>query len=69
MYASVSRDISIYGTSLGRFVQKVIVSCFSDGHGNYDSNLVSFRIKSLKQTKSVTVSKSNECSQGIQNAS
>ena len=24
-----------------------IVDCFVDGHGNYDSNLVSFRIKSL----------------------
>ena len=24
-----------------------IVDCFSDGHGNYDSNLVSFKIKSL----------------------
>ena len=24
-----------------------IVNCFSDGHGNYDSNLVSFKIKSL----------------------
>ena len=24
-----------------------IVDCFLDGHGNYDSNLVSFRIKSL----------------------
>ena len=25
-----------------------IVDCFLDGHGNYDSNLVSFNIKSLK---------------------
>ena len=24
-----------------------IVDCFSDGHGNYDSNLVSFKIRSL----------------------
>ena len=24
-----------------------IVDCFLDGHGNYDSNLVSFKIKSL----------------------
>ena len=24
-----------------------IVDCFSDGHGNYDSNLVSFKMKSL----------------------
>ena len=24
-----------------------IVNCFLDGHGNYDSNLVSFEIKSL----------------------
>ena len=24
-----------------------IVDCFLDGHGNYDSNLVSFRMKSL----------------------
>ena len=24
-----------------------IVDCFRDGHGNYDSNLVSFRIKFL----------------------
>ena len=24
------------------------VDCFLDGHGNYDSNLVSFKIKSLK---------------------
>ena len=27
------------------------VDCFLDGHGIYDSNLVSFRIKTLKQTK------------------
>ena len=27
-----------------------IVDCFLDGHGNYDSNLVSFKIKYLKQT-------------------
>ena len=26
---------------------KKIVDCFLDGHGNYDSNLVSFKIKSL----------------------
>ena len=24
-----------------------VVDCFSDGYGNYDSNLVSFKIKSL----------------------
>ena len=43
-----------------------IVDCFLDGHGNYDSNLVSFRINSLKQTKFfATVSKST---QRIQNA-
>ena len=24
-----------------------ILDCFLDGHGNYDSNLVSFKIKSL----------------------
>ena len=30
LFWSLSRDISIYGTSYGRFVQKVIVSCFSD---------------------------------------
>ena len=24
-----------------------IVDCFLDGHGNYDSNLVSFKLKSL----------------------
>ena len=24
-----------------------IIDCFLDGHGNYDSNLVSFKIKSL----------------------
>ena len=24
-----------------------VVDCFLDGHGNYDSNLVSFKIKSL----------------------
>ena len=24
-----------------------LVDCFLDGHGNYDSNLVSFKIKSL----------------------
>ena len=36
-----------------------IVDCFLDGHGNYDSNLVSFRLNSLKQTKIfTTVSKS-----------
>ena len=27
-----------------------IVECFLDGHDKYDSNLVSFRIKCLKQT-------------------
>ena len=26
---------------------KKVVDCFLDGHGNYDSNLVFFRIKSL----------------------
>ena len=26
---------------------KKTVDCFLDGHGNYDSNLVSFKIKSL----------------------
>ena len=48
-----------------------IVDCFLDRHGNYDSNLVSFKIKSLEQTKYffVTVSKRNECSQRIQNGS
>ena len=41
-----------------------IVDWFPDGHGSYDSNLVSFKIKSLKQTIFfVTFSKSNECSQ------
>ena len=36
-----------------------IVDCFLDAHGNYDSNLVSFTIKSLQQTKFfATVSKS-----------
>ena len=24
-----------------------IIGCFLDGHGNYDSNLVSFQLKSL----------------------
>ena len=28
-----------------------IVDCFLDSHGNYDSNLVPFRLKSLQQTK------------------
>ena len=27
-----------------------IVDCFLDGHGNYDSNTVSYKIKSLKRT-------------------
>ena len=45
-----------------------IVNCFLDGHGNYDSNLVSLKIKSLQQTIFfVTPSKNNECSQRIQN--
>ena len=36
-----------------------IVDCFLDGHGNYDSTLVSFKITSLYQTKYfVTDSKS-----------
>ena len=26
------------------------VDCFLDGHGNFDSNLVSFKMKSLQQT-------------------
>ena len=29
---------------------KHTVDCFLDGHGNYDSNLVSLKIKTLKQT-------------------
>ena len=33
-----------------------IVDCFLDGHGNYDSNLVSFKIKSL-QTNRFLISK------------
>ena len=38
-----------------------IVACFLEGHGKYDSNLISFEIKSLKQTKFfVTVSKSTQ---------
>ena len=42
---------------------KKVEDCFLDGHGNYDSNLVSFKIKTSKQTRNfVTVSKSNECS-------
>ena len=43
-----------------------ILDCFLDGHGNYDSNLVSFLIKSLYQTTFfVTVGKNNECSQRV----
>ena len=44
-----------------------IVDCFLIGRGNYDSKLVSFKMKSSKQTLFiVTVSKSNESSQRIQ---
>ena len=44
-----------------------IVDCFLIGRGNYDSKLVSFKIKILKQTLVfVTVSKSKESSQRIQ---
>ena len=44
--------------------------CFFDGHGTFESILVSFKIKSLKQTQFfVTVSKGSECSQRRQNAS
>ena len=44
-----------------------IVDCFLIGRGNYESKLVSFKIKSSKQTLFfVTVSKSNESSQRIQ---
>ena len=40
-----------------------VVDCFLDGHGNYDSNLVNFKIKSQKQTIFfVTVNMNNECS-------
>ena len=47
-----------------------IVDCFLDGHGNYDSNLVSFKLKSLQQTIFfVLVSKGNECSERIPNGS
>ena len=46
-----------------------IVDCFLDGHGNFDSSLVSFKIKSLYRTIFFRVSKSNECSQRIQNGS
>ena len=43
------------------------VDCFLIGRGNYESKLVSFKIKSSKQTLFfVTVSKSNESSQRIQ---
>ena len=42
-----------------------IVDCFLDGHSNYDSNLVSFKKKSLEKQKFFTVSKST---QKIQNA-
>ena len=46
------------------------VDCFPDGHGSYDSNLVSSEIKSLRQTiLFITVSESNESSQRTQNAS
>ena len=46
-----------------------ILDCFRDGHGNYDSKLVSFQ-KIIQQTENfVTVSRGNECSQRIQNAS
>ena len=38
-----------------------IVDCFPACHGNYDSNLVSFRVKSLKQTLFfIAVSKSTQ---------
>ena len=44
-----------------------ILDGFFDGQRNYDGNLVSFNIKSLKQTIIfVTVNKSNDCSQRIQ---
>ena len=47
-----------------------IVYCFLDGHGKYDSILVSFKIRSSnKQYFFVTVGKSNECSQRIPNGS
>ena len=37
---------------------KKIVDCFLDGHGNYDSNLAPFEMKSLQHTKFfATVSK------------
>ena len=39
-----------------------IVACFLDGHGNYDSNLVSFRIK-YKQIFFATVSQSIQTKQ------
>ena len=46
-----------------------IVDCFLDGHGIYDTNLVSLKLKSLKRAKLlITVSKRNECSQRTQNA-
>ena len=43
-----------------------IVDCFFDGHGNYDSNLVSFRLKSLEPIKFfVTVSKNIQKTQNV----
>ena len=40
-----------------------IVDCFLDGHRNYDSISVSFKIKSLKRRRIfITASQSNECS-------
>ena len=38
------------------------VNCFLDGHGNFDSNLVSLRKYLLQTIFFVTVSNSNECS-------
>ena len=47
-----------------------IVDCFLVGDANFDSNLVSFKTNPLYQTSIfVTVSKGNECSPRIQNAS
>ena len=53
-----TKTTQIGGSVFGERIEKVkkttfeldlikIVDCFSDGHGNYDSNLVSVNIKSL----------------------
>ena len=64
--SSVCRKNRKVKKSISELELMKIVDCFLDGHGNYDSNLLPFSIKTLKQTKFFCYSCKNI--QRIQNA-